>query len=156
MSIISSGKLNNFYAKDPSSGWFSVKEGSLQYKGQAIEVAKQCASDARMERLKAITKGGVAGGSALALGALAYLALKVSTYAVAIFVFPLAIIPPLYGLVTTLAGVAAGTSILYLSTKKYSKPFFEQAKEHWNYADHLFAQAHSAKLKAPGLASDKA
>lgn len=156
MSIISSDNLNNFYTKDTSSGWFSVNEGSLQYKGQALEVAKQCTSDARMERLKSIVKGGVGGGSALALGAVAYLALKVSTYAVAIFIFPLAIIPPLYGLVTTLAGVGVGGSILYLATKKYSKPFFEQAKEHWNYADHLFAEAHSAKLKAPGLASDQA
>ncbi len=156
MSIISSDNLSNFYTKDSTTGWFSVNESALKYKGQALEVAKQCTSDARMERLKSLVQGGLAGGSALGLGALAYLALKISTYAVAIFVFPLAIIPPLYGLVTTLAGVGVGVSILYLATKKYSIPFFEQAKNHWNYADHLFAQAHSAKLKAPGLESDKA
>lgn len=156
MSVITQNSVNNFYNKDPATGWYSVNFSHLQYKEQAKEVADQCISDARMERLKSLSKVVMGGGVALLLGAASVVAFKIAALIIGIFVFPLAIIPPLYGLVTFLGGLGVGGAVFYFTLNKYSKQFLHQAKEHWDYGNHLYGQAHRARLEIPRLASAKA
>lgn len=147
--------LKDFYTTG-DNGWVSINTGKLQYKDQAHEVETQLKSDARLEIVKSFSKAGLAVGAAVGLGALSFIAFKVTTLAIGILVLPLMIIPPLYGLVTLLGGLGVGAAVFYLSAQKYSTKFFNQSKEHWNYGQHLYAQAHIARLQVPGLASAKA
>ncbi len=155
MSVIASTDANDFYTKDVKTGWYSVNLDNLEYKDQATEVATQCTSDARMERLKALGTAVLGGGAALLLTGAALIAIKIGMMAVGIFAFPLVIIPPLHRLLMLLGGLAVGAFALP-KVSEYSKPFFTQAKEHWNYGNHLYAQAHCARLKIPDLASARA
>jgi|GEM_PF-3427173 len=147
--------IKDYYNTD-ANGWVSVNTAKLQYKDQAREVDAQLKSDARLEVLKSFSKAGLAVGAAIGLGGLSFLAFKVASLAIGILVFPLMIIPPLYGLVTLLAGLGVGGAVFYLTAQKYSTKFFNQAKEHWNYGQHLYSQAHAARLKVPSLDSAKA
>lgn len=147
--------LKDFYTTGEND-WVSINTAKLEYKDQAHEVEAQLKSDARLEVLKSFSKAGLAVGAAVGLGGLSFIAFKITTLAIGILVFPLMIIPPLYGLVTLLAGLGVGGAVFYLTAQKYSTKFFNQAKEHWNYGQHLYAQAHIARLKVPGLASAKA
>ncbi|NGX27625.1 MAG: hypothetical protein K940chlam6_01563 [Chlamydiae bacterium] len=156
MSVINREIVKDYYNKDPNTRWYSVNFKKIDYKDQALEVANQCTSDARMERLKALSKVIMGGGVALLLTGASIIAYKIATMAIGIFVFPLMILPPLYGLVTALGGLGVGGAVFYFTTAKYSEEFFNQAKEHWNYANHLYSQAHLARIKAPELSSAKA
>src|SRR5580704_5425571 len=100
MSTISADVVKDFYTVDHSTGWYSPKLSRIQNGPQADVVEGQLISDARMERLKAVGIFAIAVGAAVALAGVTYLAFKISSFILAIFVFPLAIIPPLYDLVT--------------------------------------------------------
>lgn len=153
MSVISHNDVSQFYKKDSETGWYSVDFGSVRYKEQAQEISTQCVSDARLERLKAVGKSIMAGGTALGLGIAAIIAFKIASLVIGIFAFPLAIIPPLYSLVTLLGALGVGATVFTMTIEKYSKDFFNQAKEHWEYGNHLYAEAHRARLEIPNLRS---
>lgn len=156
MPVISREIVKDYYNEDANTGWYEVNFDKIQYKGQALEVANQCTSDAQMERLKALSKAVMGGGVALLLTGASVIACKIAPMAIGILVLPLIIIPPLYGLVTALGGLGVGGAVFYLTVTKYSEGFFNQAKEHWNYATHLYGQAHLARIQAPALNSAKA
>ena len=156
MSVINREVVKDYYNKDESTGWHSVNFDKIQHKDQALEVASQCTSDARMERLKALSKAIMGGGAILLLTGVSSIAYKITTMTIGILAFPLIIIPPLYGLVTALGGFVVGGVVFYFTTAKYSEEFFNQTKEHWNYANHLYSQAHLARINAPRLSSAKA
>ena len=141
MSVIG-GVNNNFYAKNEETGFYSVNQDKIVNREQAQVVIDQVVSDARIERLKAVANVVIAGSVALLLGAGAFIVVKVATLFFAIIFFPLAIIPPLYGLVTTLCGLGVGGAVGFLTIKKYAKQFLDGAKLHWDYSNHLYQEKH--------------
>lgn len=156
MTIVRDTDLSKFYTIDDKTGWYSVDFENIKYKDQAIEIATQCTSDARMERFKAFSTAVMGVGVVLLLSEVSTIAFKIGALSLGIFALPLIIVPPLYGLVTFLGGLGAGGAFLYFTFNKFCIQFFQQAQEHWNYGNHLYAEALRARLQAPDLASAKA
>ncbi len=150
MSIISGAVLYQYY--NPTiNGWYEVNLDAVKNVAQADEINAQCVSDGRLERLKALGSFTLGAGVVTGLSILSLLIIKICTLAAGVLVFPLSIIPPLYGLVTNLTGLAIGGGLGYISVKRYTKPFFQAAGKHWAYANHLFQQAHAVRLRKATL-----
>lgn len=156
MTIITQPHVHDYYYKDPNTDWYCVNFNRIQFRDEAAEISQQCVSDARMERLKAMGAAMIAGGAAgLAIAGFS-IVYKISSLLFGLLALPLILIPPLYGLVTILGGVTLGGVSCYLFIKNYAAKFFDNAQNHWNYGNHLYSQAHKARLLMPSLLPAKA
>jgi len=106
-----------------------------------IEDAQNLISAAREARLKAVANGAMAVGVGLAVTAVAYAVYLVATVIIKALILPLAIIPPLWLLIGNAGGLTVAGLVGVVAAKKYGKEFFENAKEHWNHANELYAKA---------------
>lgn len=127
-----------------TKGWASVDMNQVDAQNKT-NVMTQTGKMALIELAKSV--GNAAMLAIVALGALivGFLAFKLTSLLIAVIAFPTAIIPPLYTLLMTVGGVAAGGVVSYLFTKKYGQTFFNQMKEHFNYSMHLFGECNKVR-----------
>ncbi len=149
-----SGEIrNNLYTVDPQTQFYSVNLDQVTDQQVAKEAIAQVSYDARIEVLKSIAHYLIAGAVTLLVATAAIVAFKVAAFVVGIFTFPLAVVPPLYALATTLAGLTVGSLFGYVIFKKYATQFIDQGKLHWNHAQHLYAQKDAVNARLPYLAN---
>ena len=114
-------------------------------------VAKECTSNARMERFKSITKGVMAAGVTIAMICVALAVANVATILTAIALMPLQVVPPLFIFAVILGGAGSGLAFGYFSIKATGKAIFDQAVVNWQKGDHYFVQASAANLRKAAL-----
>ncbi|MBS0629568.1 MAG: hypothetical protein JSS30_05010 [Verrucomicrobia bacterium] len=145
---------NNLYTIDPQTQFYSVNIDNVTDQQTGNQVIKQVSYDARIEVLKSIAHYLIAGAVTLAIAAITIVAFKVSAVFIGIFTFPLAVIPPLYSLATSFGGLIVGGVVGYVIFKKYATGFIDQAKLHWNHAQHLYAQRDQVADRIKQLPND--
>lgn len=143
--------VNKFYTIEPKTQFYSVNLDNINNEKDAKEVIGQLSHDARIEALKSIAHYIIASATTILVTAAAVIAFKLSTIAIGIFTFPLAIIPPVYYLVTSLGGVAVGALVGYYVYKQFAAKFIDQGKLHWNHSQHLFNQKAAVLAKVATL-----
>jgi len=131
---------NKFYTVDPKTQFYSVNLDTVKNEMDAQEVIDQLSHDARIEVLKSIAHYIIASATTILVTAAAVIAFKLSAIAIGVFTFPLAIIPPLYYLVTGVGGLAVGALVGYYIYKQFAAKFIDQGKLHWNHSQHLYNQ----------------
>lgn len=127
---------------------------------QADAVENYCLNSARLERLKSaglmILSGTAALGDKVLMPlAVALIAFQVAELVVGIVFIPLAIIYPVYELVTDLTAIGLGLGMFgaYMGyrngtdvkLKEYSDEFFKSSRTHWDHSDHWYAQAKAVR-----------
>lgn len=146
---------NKFYSIDPTTQFYSVNLELIDNNDDADQVNAQVTYDARIEALKAIAHYIIAAGATLLVAAVAIIAFKVSAFVIGIFAFPLAVVPPIYYMTTTLGALAVGGLVGYAVFKKYASGFIAQAKLHWNHAMHLYDQKAAIEDKQDGFLGNR-
>lgn len=129
---------------------------------RAEEVESHCLNQGRLERLKSaglmILSGTAAIGDKVLMPlAVALIAFQISQLVVGLVFIPLAIIYPVYELVTDLAAICLGLGVFgaYMGyrngtdvkLKEYSDTFFKSSKTHWDHSDHWYAQAKAVRTR---------
>lgn len=137
---MASGIANNLYTVDPATQFYSVDLSKVTTAEIRKEAAAQVTYDARVEVLKAAALYAIAIGATLAVATVTVVAFKIGAFVIGLFTFPLAVIPPLYSLATSLGGIAIGGGVGYAMFQKYVSHFIEEANQHWNHAQHLYGQ----------------
>lgn len=141
------GDVNKFYTIDPKTQFYSVNLDTVTNEKDATEVISQLSHDARIEVLKSIAQYAIAAAATILVTAAAVIAFKISAVAIGIFTFPLAIIPPVYYMVTGLGSLAVGALVGYYVYRQFAAQFIAQGKLHWNHSQHLFTQRDAVLAK---------
>lgn len=143
----------NFYTVRDGRNYIDVANLSTpELRKAAVD---QCNFDGHMERLKSaglmILTGTVAMGEKVIIPlAVAIVAFQVASIAASILFCPLFLLPGLYDLTASLAGLALGFAAFgaYVGfangsdkTKNYMEELFNRSVAHWNYSNHLYDQA---------------
>jgi len=132
--------VNNLYTIEKDTQFYSVKTDQVTDRAIQKEAIRQLKYDARIEILKTVAHYAIAFATTLAVATIAIVAFKVGAFIIGCFAFPLAVIPPLYSLATTLGGLLIGGGVGYATFKRYASQFIEQAQIHWNHSQHLYKQ----------------
>lgn len=143
--------LNDYYLRDPETGWDFVNFDKISCQEQAKEIVQQCFFDADALQNKAIGKIALGAATLLAAGGVFFVTYKISTLVLALVTFPLLFIPPLYALVVFTGSLGVASTFSYHIVKKYALPFFKQAKEHWDHGNYLYDQIRGVRLEMPLL-----
>ena len=146
MTTISSKNISDYCSKDPITGWPIYEVNDIKNEKICQFIANKCTSEARYERLKYVAKYTMAIGTSLFLAAIAYAVGKVSALVIGIALTPLASIPPLYILTIALGGIGSGITFGYYTISKIWNNLTREAKENWELANHLYAQAEKAEF----------
>lgn len=147
-----SGEIrNNLYTVDQQTQFYSVNLDQVTNQQVAREAIAQVTYDARIEVLKSVAHYMIAGAVTLVVATIAIVAFKVAAFVIGILAFPLAIVPPVYALATSFAGLVVGGLVGYVIFKKYATQFIDQGKLHWNHAQHLYAQKDAVNTHLPYL-----
>jgi len=137
----------NVYKVD-ANGWAHVRANRVTADNK-MKVLGQTGKMALIEMSKAIGNAAMLTLVGVATAAVAFATFKIACVIIGYLVFPTAIIPPLYSLITTTSGLVIGGIGGHVFAKKYGLEFFQQMKEHGKYSLHLLKQANEVrKLRA--------
>ncbi|NGX39998.1 MAG: hypothetical protein KR126chlam1_01338 [Chlamydiae bacterium] len=120
----------------------------LKDQEQCQKIEKECTTDARYARMEAFGKGALA---VVGVVAISLAVAKLAAWMLAFVIFPLKLLPGLFGVASTTCEVGAGVTTGYLLVTKGYDRAANAVADSWNRANESYEYAAAARAKASDL-----